>query len=292
MLWDCEKLSASTDEYKNMKNIIVMNGEADWQEYFPGYVVHNRRIQSSSWLYHQNALWVFDVSGGLRVDAVLWRVGAIKPQPGHRHALELIRMVGIPCLNPVAVLLRGYDRLSMLNELREAGLPIQNFSVALGERVLDLLHPDFPTVLKVGNFHGGFGKMRVENDEQWADARDMTFISDDYATLEPYIDYLRDIRCLAVGEQIWAMARRGVTWKANTQTQTYEIIPVPAQLEEYTHQAMNHLQADVLALDFLEKRDGSYLLLESNDIPGFSGFPTVVREAVALQLRTKIESNV
>jgi hypothetical protein len=36
-----------------MKNIIVVNGEADWQEYFPGYDVHYRRIQNSSWLYHQ-----------------------------------------------------------------------------------------------------------------------------------------------------------------------------------------------------------------------------------------------
>ena len=197
-------------------------------------------------------------------------------------------MAGIPCLNPAAVLLRGYDRLSMLNELREAGLPVQTFSVALGERVLDLLHPDFPAVLKVGNFHGGFGKIRVENERQWADARDMAFITSDYATLEDYIDYARDIRCLAVGDQIWAMARRGVTWKANTQTQEYQLI-LARQLAEWTRKAIDHLQADVLALDFLEKHDGSYVLLESNDIPGFSGFPTTVREAVALDYAGRLK---
>ncbi len=274
-----------------MKNIIVVNGETDWSAYFPGYTVLYRRIQHSSWLYSEGALWIFDTNGGQRVDAVLWRVGAIKPHPGQRHALELIRMADVPCLNPARVLLRGYDRLSMLNDLREAGLPVQSFSVALGEHMLDLLHPNFPAVLKVGNFHGGFGKMRVEDEEQWADARDMTFITEDYATLEPYIDYARDIRCLAVGEQVWAMTRRGSSWKANTQTQEYKIIPVPFQLEGYTRRAMNYLQADVLALDFLEKHDGSYTLLESNDIPGFSGFPTTVREAVALRLRTKLEGN-
>jgi ribosomal protein S6--L-glutamate ligase len=73
-----------------------------------------------------NTLWVFDASGGLRVDAVLWQVGAIKPQTEQHHVLELIRMAGVPCLNPAAVHLRGYDRLSILNELREAGLPVQN----------------------------------------------------------------------------------------------------------------------------------------------------------------------
>jgi hypothetical protein len=30
-----------------MKNIIVMNGEMDWSDYFPGYAVHHRRIQQS-----------------------------------------------------------------------------------------------------------------------------------------------------------------------------------------------------------------------------------------------------
>ncbi len=73
-----------------------------------------------------NTLWVFDASGGFRVDAVLWRVGAIKPQPEQHHVLELIRMAGVPCFNPAAVHLRGCDRLSILNELREAGLPVQN----------------------------------------------------------------------------------------------------------------------------------------------------------------------
>jgi len=274
---------------RKRKNILVVNGEADWQEYFPGYQVYSRRIQHSSWLYHQKTLWVFDTSGGVRVDAVLWRVGAIKPAPEQRHALELVRMAGIPCLNPAPLLLRGYDRLAMLNELKEAGLPVQSFSVALGDRMLDLLHPDFPAVLKVGNFHGGFGKMRIASEEHWADAKDMAFVTNTYATLEPYIDYTRDIRCLAVGDHTWAMSRRGATWKANTQTQEYQLILAPAPLEAWTRQAMKHFQADVLALDFLERSDGSYTLLESNDIPGFSGFPTVVREAVAALLCRKLE---
>jgi ribosomal protein S6--L-glutamate ligase len=77
---------------------------------------------------------------------------------------------------------------------------------------------------------------------------------------------------------------------SNTQTQEYKIILVPAHREEATRKAIAHLQADVLALDFLEKDDGYYVLLESNDIPGFSGFPTKVREAVAARLRRKLES--
>ena len=67
---ELHKLSAEIPE-KRMKNSIVVNSEADWQEYLPGYEVQSRRIQNSSWLYHQNTLWVLDASGGLRVDGVL-----------------------------------------------------------------------------------------------------------------------------------------------------------------------------------------------------------------------------
>ena len=56
-----------------MQKPIVVNGEPDWQTYFPGLEV-----------YHQGHLWVFDSSETLKVEQVLWRVGAIKPHPSHR----------------------------------------------------------------------------------------------------------------------------------------------------------------------------------------------------------------
>src|SRR5690349_24972002 len=100
-----------------MDTLLVVNGEPYWQEYFPGVQVHQRRIQTSRWLYHGDHLWLIDQGETLRVDAVLWRVGAVRPHPDHRAALELIRLAKIPCLNPASVLLRGFDRLSMPNEM-------------------------------------------------------------------------------------------------------------------------------------------------------------------------------
>jgi len=273
-----------------MDTVIVVNGESDWQGYLPGVTVERRRLQASEWLYTDGALWVLDESGATRVGAVLWRVGAIRPRPAHRAALELIRMAGVPCVNPARTLLRGYDRLAMLNELREAGLPVHPCAVALGERALDRLRPDPPAVLKVGNFHGGYGKARAADEAGWAEAKDMAFLSEEYATVEPYIDYARDIRCLAVGDELWAMARRGALWKVNVRTASHELIAVPPPLAEYTRRAMAHLGADVLGLDFLETREGAYVLLESNDVPGFSGFPREVRLAVARRLRERVEA--
>jgi ribosomal protein S6--L-glutamate ligase len=275
----------------HMKNLIVVNGEADWQKYFAGIEVHQVYLQTSRWLYHDEKLWVFDSTGVTPVDGVLWRVGAIKPHSSHRSTLELIRFAQIPCVNPVQVLLRGYDRLSMLNELREAGLPLLPYSIALGERILDVLQPTLPAVIKVGNYHGGFGKARLQDEGQWADLKDLLFVIDEYVTIEPYIDYEQDIRCLAVGNQLWAMARQGTTWKVNNQTASYQVIDPPPILQTYTRQVMSHFNADILGLDFLLTRDGNYVLLESNDIPGLSGFPDKARQAVARRVREKLEAS-
>ncbi|MEP7284655.1 MAG: hypothetical protein ABI947_02665 [Chloroflexota bacterium] len=272
-----------------MKTLVVVNGEQYWQEHFPGYQVHYRRIQNSRWLYYEDELWILDQSGMIRVDGVLWRVGAIKPDPNHRAVLELIRFAQVPCMNPAQVLLRGFDRLSMLNEMRETGLPVIPFSATVGEQVLDKFEPELPIVIKIGNYHAGFGKARITDTDQWRDIKDLSFASDDYITVEPYIDYEADIRCLAIGQKMWAMTRRGSGWKANTGTIDYQLIKVPDVLGEYTTRAMAHLSADILGLDFLRDKQGKYFLLESNDIPGLSGFPDEAITAVAKCMREKME---
>lgn len=272
-----------------MKTLIVVNGEQYWQEHFPGFQVLYRRLQNTKWLYYDDKLWVVDQSGTVRVDGVLWRVGAIRPHANHRAVLEMIRMAGVPCMNPAQVLLRGFDRLSMLNEMREAGLPVIPFSIAIGEQLLDKFEPDFPAVIKIGNYHAGFGKAKITDTHQWQDIKDLSFVSDDYATIEPFIDYEADIRCLAIKEQMWAMSRRSTTWKANTGSISYELIPVPSVLEAYTHKAMEYLGADILGIDFLQDKQGDFLMLESNDIPGLAGFPDEVFTAITRCMRQKME---
>lgn len=273
-----------------MANIVVINGEQYWQKYFMGHEVFYRRLQTSQWLLMDGRLWLRDGSGMIRVDAVLWRLGALKPHDNHRNVLELIRLAKIPCVNSAQTLLRGYDRLSMYAELQEAGLKISNMIYALGENILSTFDPELPSVVKIGNFHGGYGKALATDDSVWSDIKDVAFISDQYVTIEPFIDYIQDIRCLAIGDNMWAMSRRGARWKANIETVSFELIEVPLELKRQTQVAMEHLKADVLGLDFLQDKDNNFHLLESNDIPGLSGFPEEVHQAIANRLLDKIQS--
>ncbi|HEX9998559.1 MAG TPA: hypothetical protein VGB45_15575 [Abditibacterium sp.] len=270
-----------------MRSLVVVNGESWWPTYFPGVDVYHRRLQNSQWLFQNNELWVFDAAGGVRVDAVLWRLGAIRPHASHRAVLECIRLSGVPCVNPAATLLRGYDRLSMLCELRECGIPLLDFAVAVGENMLQQVSQALPLVLKIGNLHGGYGKAQATTASQWADLKDVAFAADDYATVEPFVSYKRDIRCLAIGEHLWAMTRRTAEWKVNRGVAEFELIEPPQILADYTRRALEHVGADTIALDFLQTEDDEYFALESNDIPGLSGFPEATRFQLASCLQNR-----
>ena len=275
-----------------MKNLLVVGGAFDFAAEFPEFNVVRRPLQNARWLLRDdNQLFWLENGGALRVDGVLWRVGAIRAHEQHRHALELIQLAKLPCVNAAQTLLRGFDRLSMLAELREVGVPMLPFQCALGEGVLEAIAPELPCVLKVGNWHGGIGKARLTSHESWQDARDLVATSRDYATIEPFVDYRRDVRVMAVGEQMWAMSRRSEAWKVNRGTSEIEIVNVPAILADWTRRVQTRLGADMLGLDWIETPDGDWLCLESNDVPGLTGWPESVRRALVARMRAELNAS-
>ncbi|RYF48374.1 MAG: hypothetical protein EOO38_10255 [Cytophagaceae bacterium] len=274
-----------------MKTLLVVGGVVGFAPEFPGVRVETRRLQNARWILRDDqSLWFLDAAGALRVDAVLWRVGAIRPLAEHRHALELIRLSGVPCVNSAATLLRGFERLSMLAELREVGVPMVAFSAALGEGSLEAIEPELPCVMKVGNWHGGIGKARLQNHEEWLDGRDLALATSDYATVEPYIEYTRDVRVMIVGEQMWAMERQSGSWKVNRGTARVRVIEPPEEIAGWTRRIASHLKADMLGVDWIETPEGEWKCLESNDVPGLMGWPDEVKLALVAGVRRFIKS--
>ncbi len=256
-----------------MKTILIINGEKYWPDYFAGYHVVQKKIQTLECMVKDSSLYCIDVDGACKPDIIFWRLGAVNPEAKHRSILELIEYSGIPCVNSAETLKLGYDRLSMLNRLKKLGLPVIDFNVATGMTQLKNLKMNFPFVVKVGNHHGGYGKSLVKNEEQWEELKDLLFIHNDYVTTEQFIDYQYDIRYLAVNDKVWAMKRKGKYWKANSLTQKYQLIEPEEKWIEKVKQLQEDIRADIVAIDVLEKENGEKFILEYNDIPGLSGFP-------------------
>jgi ribosomal protein S6--L-glutamate ligase len=272
--------------------LVMVNAEVYWADFFSEFDVHSVRLQTSKWLWHENTLWVFDSALGkrIKVDHVFWRIGAVRPQPNHRETLQLLRLSDVPCVNSARVMLRTFDRLSMLAELRQIGLPVVPFTAAVGAALMTQIPRRLPSVIKVGSYHAGYGKMRLTSAEQWQDMQDMVMATDDYFTLEPFIEYKKDIRVLGVGDQVWALVRDGSHWKVNVAYAETQIMPPPPLLFDYMRRTMQHFDADVLALDILETTAGEYVVLECNSVPGLEGFPESVTEAMVSQLKRRFSS--
>ena len=145
-------------------------------------------------------------------------------------------------------------------------------------------------MVKVGNYHGGYGKTLVQNEKEWQELRELLYVTEDYITVEPFIDYQRDLRYLAIGDEVWAMSRRGASWKANVDTQNYEVIEPTAKLTAHVRKLQAYIGADIVAIDVLEEADGALHILEYNDIPGLSGFSEGCRYALATALINKMEA--
>lgn len=270
-----------------MGTILVINGETYWQDFLPEYKVEQKKIQTTEWILKNNQLFAIDQNGVCKPDKILWRVGAIKPNVKHKTVLDIIQISGIDCVNSASVLIKGYDRLTMLNVLKECNLPLIPFNVATNSTQLKNIEIPFPFVVKAGNYHGGFGKVLVDSEEKWQDIKDLLFISEDYITIEPFIHYDKDIRYLAIGDKIWAMARKGKFWKANVQTTDFVLIDTEQSLIEETKKLQDYLQADIIAIDILEEANGNKYFVEYNDIPGLSGFPDEVKIELANCLKKK-----
>lgn len=271
-----------------MKTILVVNGEQYWPDFFPDCKVERKSIQDSTWMIKDGRLIVFDAESVVRPDAILWRVGAIRPDPGQMHALNLIELAGVPCVNSASSLKIGHDRLSMLSALQKCGLPMLPFNVVTkSSRVQNIALP-YPFVVKAGNYHGGYGKVLVEDEQKWQDTKDLLFVANDYVTVEPFVNYVRDIRYLAIGEEVWAMSRKGKFWKANVGTIDFQAFEPEAEETQMVKKLQSAIGADIVAIDILEDGKGEKFVIEYNDIPGLSGFSDGLKYALAEVVKGKL----
>ncbi len=271
-----------------MKKILVVNGEKYWQEILPEFEVTQKSIQKTSWILKNGKLFVADENGVVEPDGILWRVGAIKPTEIQTTALNLISLSGIPCVNSAETLKIGFDRLSMLSTIKKHGLPIIDFNVVTKSNHLKNVKINFPFVIKVGNYHGGFGKVLIEDEKKWQDIRDLLFVTEHYITIEPYINYKRDIRYIVINDKVWAMSRKGKYWKANIETTDFVEFEPLKELSDKLKILQREIKADILAIDILEEENGKLHIVEYNDIPGLSGFTDELKYELAEALKRKL----
>ena len=249
----------------------VVLGEKKW--------VENEKVQCIDFDdidkvgFHLNSnldLEIHDHAGNwFQVAGVLWR-GQFDREPLRQHALlSFLKSSSTPCINSANINLAYGDRLSMHAGLKKLGYPVIEADFLFGANSYSyFFEPALPCVIKVGNWHMGYGKMKCTTKENWLDAVDMASISRDYVGVEKFIHYKRDIRVLIIGEYVCCIERIPSQWKANVCPLQVNKVEAPESIKKLSTEISSRLGSNILGIDWVEDTYGNWKILEANLAPG------------------------
>lgn len=130
-----------------------------------------------------------------------------------------------------------------------------------------VISPGFPCVVKVGPFHAGFGKIKVDDQKQFDDVRSLVALGTHYCTAEQFVDWDFDIRVQKIGTNFRVFKRFSPNWKGNVgHSATIKDTEMTPEFQRW----IDHASAifggmDICALDAVHcKSTGKYYILEIN----------------------------
>jgi len=252
--------------------LILVVGEDRWPKQKGVLTFNFKTLDKSGVRASSNILQVHDTDGNWRtVSGVIWR-HQFDESFKHEHAfLEMILLANVPCLNRAECMRQNGSRISTYATLIRSGMPVVPSEWFLGAAGYGYFYkPAYPVVLKVGDWHMGYGKMKVPCQEVWLDAVDMAAITHEHISIEPFVEYIREMRCLLVGNSISGTEREGSQWKTNICPKSIKDVEVPHDIEEMTRRAAKTIGADIIGIDWLQMQDGSWVILEANLAPGLN----------------------
>ena len=270
--------------------MILMIGDEDWSD-FPEVVCVNPAIEESCGCFRvcSNGILAYFNDEGIwqNVSDILWRTQLECNQQREYILMSMIEASDTYCLNSISAIRQYSDRISSYHVLRKSGIPIVPSFSYFGKRGYTYGHlPNFPCVAKVGNWHMGYGKMIIRNEEAWNDANDMFSISDDIVAIEDFVDNTKQMRVTLIGQDAIGIEVIGSQWKSNVNPKSVSIVEVPEILLEYTRKASITLGASIVGIDWLQDIGGQWFAIEANLAPGLC-FPEADYRNYAITLLNK-----
>jgi len=122
--------------------------------------------------------------------------------------------------------------------------------------------------------------MKIDNEQAMKDLRSIVGIHCDYATSEPFIEGMYDLRIQKIGKKIRVFKRTGMSWKTNDDYLAIEEITVTPETLSWITEAsnLNGEQMDIMTLDAVVSTDNEddKFILEANGCS--SGIPYLTEE--------------
>ena len=250
-----------------MKNILVLGDNFHTHDKIN--IINVNRIEHVNLRFSKLILEFFkNGDGWLKVHGVIWRFEDNNKFKQEYQLLRLIEYSKTPCINNVAVLLNYSTKINTMNLLENIDIPTNPIKIYYGNLSKLMTEPTgFPAVIKSGDYQCGYGKTIIRNKEILSDMNDFSTLINDYITIEKYIDYKRDIRCLIIDNEIIFVEKQSANWKANVNSFSIKIVSPIHPINDLSLRIKRNLKADVVGIDWIQDRTGKWTCLEANLIP-------------------------
>ena len=255
-------------------NILVV-GETTWDA-SPSFLLYCEKKYSKLNIKYSQNVGLFYLNKDflwINIDGIIWRGQFESESETQKYILEIIKLSAVPCINHPSVTINYSANLSMYYALCNAKMPVFKKQVlSFGKSSLDFIEPTFPCVLKIGNYHMGYGKALVRDNESWRDFIDMAVLLNEPVTIEPFVNYKIDIRCLYIGGQIKCIERKPSHWKANVCPVEIVTHTPPSKILEMTSAFAMSINADIIGMDWILDENDNWHILECNTGSGLIDF--------------------